>query len=241
MEETLTRAQAAKMGVLAGLMSLDKNNLFHPNWTATRGELARGLALLTNMVPSWREVPLRILLVPGSGQVWLERNGTKKEVTSATEVLKGDRISTGPASGAELKMDDGSSMALEANTDLKLLEAAGTRFVLPDGTPGSAVEDLQVDLTRGKIFGALAPRNEVQESSTANTSFSPGEGDLLSKPIHLEAAGDGWALALASKTPAVSEQGWTDKQQGSNIEWWKQPYQKKVRVKVRAGSTGGNG
>ena len=212
----------------AGLLTLAGKESFAPNAPATRGQVARGLAVMLNISPERASVPLTGTLVPVKGEVFLsEPNQESRKVTVETACGMGATISTGPNSRAELRFPDGSGLRIEQDTKLTINKARGLSTILRDGSPGAIVDLLEVSLPAGKIFGALANMRFVEESEQAgvqnkNVAFQPGS-DANGKRFTLAP----WAasgVVLAQSGPRTVSQ--------KNLPWWKTAYAKRTRVKV---------
>lgn len=152
----------ALLAVAAGLMEAPGGR-FRPDAFATRAEAARAFAQALVYTPLAYDIPLEPLVTPLRGTVELARpGGGYQAITAPTPLKAGGRIRTGGASAAELRFPDGSSLYLEANSELDLIRSNGTQTV--DTT---LVEDLEVELIRGRLFGALVPLFNPEPVSSA--------------------------------------------------------------------------
>ena len=202
--------------VKAGLAELSGGN-FLPELAARRGEMARGLAAVFALGPVLRTGELAGRLVIGEGKVEVSIAGGEPAVAkSGMKVSAGTKLATGPKSRAEIVFDDGSGILLGENTTLEVTGARGINFARSDGTWGMAVDRLELKLSAGKIFGALASRYEAQGRQEKGAAK---EGALLASlgvPVGL----DGLFLAQA-ETEGLEE-----------LPWWAEPYSERERVVV---------
>ncbi|MEW5897885.1 MAG: S-layer homology domain-containing protein, partial [Bacillota bacterium] len=214
----------------AGLLTMAAKNSFAPDLPATRAQVARGLAIMLNISPERLETPLTGKLAPLKGEVILqEADQGPRRITAETACGAGATIKTGPDGRAELKFPDGSGLRIEANTEFTIKKARGQATILRDGSPGAMVDFLELDLPKGKIFGALASpyfyrqeeeKTKEQRKSAALNSFQRAENIKL--------------LALASRIPADIFLAQIDDENTSGVElpWWKSAFAKRVRVRV---------
>jgi len=210
----------------AGLLTLAAKNSFAPESPSTREQVARGLAVMLNIIPERAVVPLTGTLVPAKGEVTLQEPGKDpRKISADTAFGMGAVIKTGPKGEAELRFSDGSGLRLEENTELTVKKARGRSTILRDGSPGAVVDFLEVDLPKGKVFGALATtyfhRHEENVTQIKATSFilpsSIGRSELLA--YGSSRLPEGLLLAQAGEGT-------------ENTEWWKGADEEKVRVQV---------
>lgn len=201
----------------AGLLEMADNVRFNPDVPATRGQTAKGLVMMLNISPERVKVPLTGKLHPVEGELYLQSPGGEyQKIVGDVTCTEGYSVKTGSKSRAEIRFPDGSGLKIEPNTEFAITKASGQSTVLQDGSPGAVVDYLNIDLKKGKIFGALATgyifRQEEAKSENQRVSLKPGGGALVastSKQITAE--------YLLAQTGAP---------------WWKEPYQSKVRVQV---------
>jgi hypothetical protein len=164
-------AQPAAVALDAGLISLDAAGKFAPDKPASRAEVAKGLALMLTLNPEQNQVELSAALIPVKGKVQIVKaNGTVIEATTTTPCGKGDTVITGSNSTAQLQFPDGSGFKINENSRLTIKEAMGRAAILPDGKEGVMIDNLEVELPEGQIFGALAStyqNSAVEDSSNA--------------------------------------------------------------------------
>lgn len=203
----------------AGLFTLAAKNNFAPDAPATRAQVARGFALMLNIIPERIKVPLDCKLIPVKGEVSVkETRGEAHRVTAQTSCGAGETISIGHDSLADLNFPDGSGLRLESDTTLVIKEARGQSTILRDGSPGMVVDYLKLDLPNGRLFGILANtylhRYEAGNTAAKNTQES------------------GIKLAYASEgLPAGLTLAEIEGQEGNDF-WWQTAFQEKVRVEV---------
>jgi len=201
----------------AGILELDKDNLFQPDQAFRRGDLARGLSVMFTLGPDLRPAELTGKLVAKKGKVTVTgRDGVSREVTMETTVGRGDKIKTGENSQAEIIFDDGSGLMIEAGAELEIVKTMGFNYMRRNGSPGVAVDKLEIKLNKGRIFGALASRYETTAAAaTANRK------SLLA---------DGVLLASKSMPPGVA--GMLLAENETETAWWEEPYSERERVVV---------
>ncbi|MBP1761650.1 MAG: hypothetical protein H6Q64_1192, partial [Firmicutes bacterium] len=143
----------------ANIMELASPGKFSPDQPANRVEVARGLAIMLILNPDSNKVNITGTLVVINGQVQIIK-ATGEQITvsaaSPSQCTQGDTITTGPNSSAHLNFPDGSGFDIKENTSLIIKEARGCETILQDGTPAAKIEFLEVGLSKGQIFGALA-------------------------------------------------------------------------------------
>jgi hypothetical protein len=164
--------------VKAGIMGLSSDGLFFPGTAFTRGEMAQSLYTLLTLSPALRKAELAGKLTVKTGNVKItDRDGSPHLLTKGqeTRVTVGTTIMVETGSRAEISYDDGSGIRIEPKTQISILRSDGFNYMRPDGTPAVAVDKLEIKLIAGRIFGALANRNE----GMAEDHVSPAdEGSL---------------------------------------------------------------
>lgn len=198
----------------ANIMELTSPGKFSPDQPANRAEVARGLAIMLILDPGSNKINITGTLVVINGQVQITKaTGEQITVSSANSSLctQGDTIVTGPYSSAHLKFPDGSGFDIKENTSLIIKEARGCETILQDGKPGAKIDYLEVGLSKGQIFGALASTSQSTEIKT--------QAWVLDRehPLLLASLGTP-PLMLASASQ-------------NQLPWYNQS-EKKVRVKV---------
>ncbi|MGE5416007.1 MAG: S-layer homology domain-containing protein [Acidobacteriota bacterium] len=185
---------------------------FYPEKPVTRIEVARGLAVTITLSPELRQVPLLTECVPQKGTVSITIPGSaSRKITKALLCPKGTAIKTDAESECDLKFPDGSSILMKSSSELIIKEARGQLAIKRDGSPCILIDDLEITLPTGKIYGGLAStyfKSNTIENGESNSSNKPvGKSDLV--------------------TFAASKQSETARSQ-----WYKQASTSRVRVKV---------
>lgn len=213
-------------GLASEMIGLSTDNKhFLPNAVLTRGSLSRALAILLTKDPSLYETKLSNKLTVITGQVTVVRTGSTppEAVTGSTELHPGDTVNTGSSGQADITFPDGTGLRLEGGSQFILKEARGRSYIKPDGTPGTAVEWLAVDLKNGKMFGALATTAEANDIGSNNDNSSD------------KAAGAKAALAQARAMSLgnFSEDLVRIAAAGAKpLPWWQQAGTKRTKVKI---------
>jgi alpha-tubulin suppressor-like RCC1 family protein len=213
-------------GLASEMIGLSTDNKhFLPNAVLTRGSLARALAILLTKDPSLYETSLSNRLTVNTGPVTVVRTGgtTSEAVTGSTELHPGDTVNTGSSGQADITFPDGTGLRLEGGSQFTLKEARGRSYIKPDGTPGTAVEWLALDLKNGKMFGALA----TNAGTSDNVSNNKGSSD--------NAAGEKAAFAQA-RTMSLGNLSEnlvrTAAAAAKPLPWWQQSGTKRTKVKI---------
>lgn len=193
------------------------NKKFHPDWFVNRGEIATALGVLIGQSPKLRAAELSGELQPLTGSVYVTLPGKSESRISGKTILPvGSVIRTGSDGEADLVFPDKSSFLCKANSEIKIKSAKGQLYVKQDGANGTAVDNIDVEVSKGRMFFVLATTylfgNQESEPGTA----AGGKNDALASK-----AGNG-AKLFAADTPA---------DQQSQV-WWKEASAKRVRVKV---------
>lgn len=141
----------------SGMMTPNKPDAFEPDAVLTRVQAARGLAILRTTAPRFRNAMLQPKLILIKGTVNVALNGKKfAKVVKPVVCVKGTVLKTTPKSEARLDFPDGSSLLLKENTTLTFKEMNGRAVIAKDGRPLVAVDNLQIGLSEGRMYGALA-------------------------------------------------------------------------------------
>lgn len=207
-------ANSLAIALTAGMIEAEGNRI-KPEQPFARGDLARALGILLTKDPGLNQQELIGELKVKNGTVELKRAGSEKLQTANTTsiVRKGDTVITGKDGEAEICYPDGSGILLKPNSQIIVKTSIGRAYIVKGGNPGTAVEDLQVELTNGKLFGALAS----QYTGTEQTESAAKETAANNKYSKIASRDNNFGL-LAAKT---SEQ-----------PWYKTAEKKKIRVKV---------
>lgn len=194
-------AQALDAGMIG--LSADKKN-FYPDAEINRGDLARMLAIMLINDPDLSRSKLTVALIVKKGEVKLQSGKEEVPVTSLTAINPGDSVITGENGEAEITLPDGSGILIKANTKLTLKNNQGRAYIKKDGGIGTRVDNLEVELKQGRIFGALA----------SNSYIASKAAELKEKTANMVASLANH-LGFAAANP-----------------WYKTAEQKKVKVKV---------
>lgn len=170
---------AADIGTALVLQMLETpkdGNQIYPEAPITRANMARALAILLTKDPDLNQQELIGKLKVKKGTVEVKIDSEKTQTINTTAIVRaGHTITTGKDGEAEINYPDGSGILLKNNSQLKIKTAIGRTYIKKDGNPGTAVEDLQVELTNGKLFGALASKyttSQETEETAANNKYS---------------------------------------------------------------------
>jgi hypothetical protein len=207
-------ASAVALTLAAGMMQTSAPGQFSPNDPLTRSDLARMLGVILTENPDYDQVALSGTLKPLTGTVTLAASGSASPatVTAATPIAEGDTITTAAGSSAEIDFPDGSSLLLKDNTILTVKKMQGKSRLKTDGTAGTAIAWLEVGLTQGQLFGALASSYE-----------KPGQLQPLS--LHgLQGSAPGQAINLADVETGNSA--------SSSLPWYQASAGEQVLVQV---------
>lgn len=207
----------------AGLLTGTEGNSFLPDHPATRAEVARGLAMMINLAPELRAVPLTGILSPIEGEVFIKSLMEYTRVNDKAQCTAGVSVKTGPGGRAEIRFPDGSGLLLEENTLLTIKEARGQSTILRDGSPGAVIDYLELELPRGSIFGGLAAGYIYGQEQSGH------KGSGL--PAARTAAPGGKLLASTSLLPPGGWPSLTVEDSGE-LPWWEEGYDNHVRVQV---------
>ncbi|MHB9095089.1 MAG: RCC1 domain-containing protein, partial [Eubacteriales bacterium] len=206
-------ARPIAVGIASEMTGLASDNKhFLPDSQFTRGSLARALAVLLTRDPVLNQASLTDKVNVIKGTITITRPGSKSPevVKEGTEIKPGDTVNTGSNSSADLIFPDGTGLRLDANTELILKEAKGRSYIKADGTPGTAVEWLALDLKLGKLYGALATAAGSSEEKPTTASNTVKAAALRGIRTGVTTA------AVKTVTPP----------------WWKITQTKRTRVKV---------
>lgn len=202
-------ARNIAIGLDAGMIKTAGDGLFKPEAPMTRGDIARALAVILTTDPDLSLQKLPLTLTATGGRVYLSSSKQTQPATiSGSQAIgTGYRIETSHDGEARIDIPDGSGMLIKGNTILVIKETLGRAYIRSDGTPGTAVDGLEVELLKGDLFGALST---LASPTEASASLSQGNAKLAC----LDSAYDIMAAA-STGTP-----------------WYKTASKKKVKVKV---------
>ena len=231
-------ARAIAVGIaskMIGVSASGKN--FYPNAPFTRGDLARALGILLTKDPSLYQTPLTGQLIVNKGEVTVTQAGNTSVLAKGDtlQINPGDAIQTGSSAVAELTFPDGSGLRIEENTDLTVKKSRGRSYIKPDGSPGISVDWFNIDVEKGKIFGALASKFDKQEESTESVANT---ANLAQYPLVASVNGHGLKDVLINKlqyniVAAENDNAATvTEQENESLPWWEVTENKRVRVEV---------
>lgn|GEM_PF-3195025 len=178
----------------------------YPDAIMTRGSMARALSILLTRDPGLYSTPLNGTLCEIKGAVTLTRSGKTWSVSQDTVIMEGDTIQTGSNGQARITYPDGSGTLLGKNTQVTVKTAQGRNYTKKDGSPGTAVDYLKLDLQKGMLLGALATREQSNAEETA-----------------------GW---YKNRVAALDSFNYLAANPTSNLKWYQTAQSKKVKVEV---------
>ncbi|MEN6326432.1 MAG: S-layer homology domain-containing protein, partial [Syntrophomonas sp.] len=150
-------ATALNAGMIG--LSQDKTQV-NPEAIMTRGSLAGALGTLLTKDPGLYGKTLTGTIKDIKGEIKLTRNGSTTTLQNGAPISKGDTITAGANSTANLVYPDGSSVLIEEITELYIKESLGRACIKENGTSGIAVDNVDIELKKGTLFGALATKHE---------------------------------------------------------------------------------
>lgn len=209
-------APSVATGLASGMIGLTADNKqFLPDNIMSRSELARALGVLLTCDEKLYTGTLTGQLKITGGTVNVTQTGTQNPVTvtADTAISPGDIIQTDADGTAELEFPDGSGILIKENTALVVKEARGRAYIKVDGTAGTAVDWLVLDLQQGQMFGALTSNYESDSNETEEETAALNNDYSLVASLE-----DGLSLATAAKT--------------ASAPWWQAKQAKKVKVRV---------
>lgn len=158
----------ALLAVAAGMMEAPDGS-FRPGDVATRAEAARAFAQAMVFTPLAFNTPLAVMVVPQRGIVEVQQPGGAgwSRISKATELTEGGRVRTAGASAAAVDFPDGSSLLLDNLSEMVLHRSRGAELI-----EATEVEDLDVELVKGKLLFALSPRLTASEAEALAPKLS---------------------------------------------------------------------
>ncbi|MEN6324757.1 MAG: S-layer homology domain-containing protein, partial [Syntrophomonas sp.] len=196
------------LALAAGMIGLtNENSQVNPDAAMNRGSLARALGTLLTKDPGLYLQKMAGTIKDVKGEVKLTRQGAGSLLKNDDQVYAGDAINSTANSSASIYYPDGSSVLIKENTEIVIKESMGRDCIKSDGSSGVAVDNVDFDLKKGTLFGALATKHETEEKQQAQA----GEKLLAG----LEGLG---YIADNSKSKAPP--------------WYQQAEAKKVKMKV---------
>lgn len=149
-----------------------------------------------------------------SGSLEIKKGEVKindQVVTGIVNIKTGDLIAVAAGGEAQLSYPDGSGFLLTENTNMAIKECKGKTYITKDGSPGTAVDWLLVNLKKGNVFGALAFNSNVKEAENTGNRTAALRSRLLA------------GLCDSLGILANSEK---------DLPWYQSASAKKVKVKV---------
>lgn len=207
-------AGAVAVALDAGMVNLNGSS-FEPNEFFTRADIARALSIAITLSPVTRALPMNGELIPNKGTVKVQKKGTSDYYPVDEKIIigPGDSIQTGADGRAELLFADGTGLLLDPGVNLTVKDTRGLAYIKKNGTPGNAVDWLNIDLQQGKVFVFLASVISVDQ---------PGEIAYHNLPMMLASVNQGDWIEIAAQASNKDKEA----------SWWKYPEQKRVKVQV---------
>ena len=200
----------------AKLLSLSPEGMFYPDQPNTRKDFARGTAITMVLSPAYNSMTLKATLIAKKGTITAKTIEGEQVIKDTLAVKEGTAIKTSPSSEAELVFEDGSGIKIMENTELTVNKLGGCQTIRKDGKPIIAVDDLNIKIDHGQIFGDLASHYDLQKQD--NGKKENGQ-KLVASTLNFSELID--LLAINTSTTS-SEQ----------LPWWKSTTTKKVKVTV---------
>jgi adhesin/invasin len=149
----------ALFAVASGMMQVPDDE-FRPHDIATRAEAARAFATAYTFTSAALDVDLPVMVEAQIGTVEIAMPDSEEfvEISGPTQLPVGGRIRTAAASVAVINFPDGSGLYLDALSELIVHKSRGAAII-----GGIGVEDLDVELVSGQVYGALVPRLSPEE------------------------------------------------------------------------------
>ena len=218
-------ASAVAVGLASGMTGLSADGQYYlPDAPFSRINMAHALGILLTHEPDLSTTSLPGKLKPNQGKVTVIKAGSQieSELNAETIVNQGDTIITKKGASAELNYPDGSSMLIKENSQIKIKEAKGRKYVQSNGQEGIAVDWLNLDMKQGSMFSALANKHE----STENTEITESSNtSLTSQFVGMKrmtlASLDGREFVAAAA-----------KSNNQEMPWYQSGKTKKVKLKV---------
>lgn len=193
-------------------LSKDSQNIY-PDAEMSRGSLARALAILLTKDPGLNAASLEGRASEAKGQVTLIRQGKSQELKDQVTIIVGDTIKTGENSSMRINYPDGTSNLVEANSEIIIKQADGRRYIKEDGSPGIAVEYLNIGMVKGTMFGGVATKHGSQQE---NTEINPASE----------------SSQRFDRVAALQSFNYLAAADSAQAPWYKTAEKKKVKVKV---------
>jgi len=186
-------------------------NTVNPEMAMSRADLAKALAILLTKDPGLNQIPLLGKVSEIQGTITLTRGDKTQALAVGMSVGEGNTINSAAGGRGCIVYPDGSSMLIEANSQLVVKSSRGRQYIKQDGTPGMAVDYLNIEIPQGTIFGALAAQRGEEKN-----------GETQKQQARLSSL---FASQNSFKQLAAAEAGQAQ-------PWYRTAEQKKVKVKV---------
>lgn len=226
-------ARPVAIGLAAEMVGLTANKKqFLPDAPLIRGDMARVLGVMLVKDPDLAQTTLPDKLQVLTGVVKVTRAGSQvsEEIKDSTSVNAGDIVTCSANSSAELKFPDGTGVLLKEKTEIVVKETQGRSYIKADGSKGTAVELLNLDLKKGKIFGAL-PTSDDTEENKQEPEVKKASADYIDANTTGDTPGLFKILATTGTTGTTATAPGS-KQASGKVAWWQTHQTKKVKVKV---------
>ncbi|PKM77227.1 MAG: hypothetical protein CVU90_08750, partial [Firmicutes bacterium HGW-Firmicutes-15] len=208
MEQSHWAAGEMAVALAAEMIGLSADGKqIYPDAVMKRGSLARALGILLTKDPGLYTVSLEGTIKDVKGDIKLTRNGATTPLQNYSSVSLGDTIITGTNASASIFYSDGSSLLIKENTVINIKESIGRAFIKKDGSSGTAVENVDIDLKKGTVFGALATKHESTEKQQARAN-SPLLASLDSRQFIADSQAPWYQTAQTKKVRMTVDMPW---------------------------------
>ncbi|KJS14530.1 MAG: hypothetical protein VR69_17590 [Peptococcaceae bacterium BRH_c4b] len=211
--------KAVCTAVDANFIALPADGNFNPDQAITRRDFARGTTMTMALSPAYNAVSLKGELVVKKGSLKVKTAAGEQTVTDRLTLQEGMQINTSPGCDAEIVFDDGSGIKIMENTEIILRKMGGLQTIRKDGMPITAIDNVDIKLNSGKIFGALASKYDSQQNKE-NKDNKEDKSKLIAST---ELTPELYKSLLALEQPKSSQQ---------QLPWYKVASTKKVKVTV---------
>ncbi|MGE5390204.1 MAG: S-layer homology domain-containing protein, partial [Deltaproteobacteria bacterium] len=162
----------------------------YPDAKMTRSNFARALSILLTRDPVLCQTKLTGKAKGIIGTVSLTRNGISKALKDDMIINEGDIIRTDRNAKTQIEYPDGSSSLIEENSELIIKRSDGRNYIKQDGTPGVAIEFLDIEMKQGTLFGALATKRQEEQTTEENKESAISKRLASLGNLRLLAAGE---------------------------------------------------
>ena len=211
--------KAVCTAVDANFIALPADGNFNPDQAITRRDFARGTTMIMALSPAYNAVSLKGELVVKKGSLKVKAAAGEQTVTDRLTLQEGMQINTLPGCESEIVFEDGSGIKIMENTEIILRKMSGVQTIRKDGMPITAIDNVDIKLNSGKIFGALASKYDSQQNKD-NKENKEDKSKLIAST---EFTPELYKSLLALEQPKSSQQ---------QLPWYKVASSKKVKVTV---------